>query len=367
MKRLYINKGARNGEIDFWRFFFSLLIILWHMNLFAWLPSKYSFKGASIGVEFFFIVSGYLMAKSSLEYNNDIGTDTIKFILKKVSTIFPYYIFAFVLSIVAENSIIKTDFVTFLKNIGYSVWELFFLRISGLKGDGINMIVGGSWYLSAMFISMFILFPLIKKNRDLFINVIAPIIVIFTFGYFSQTRGNIKVELEFVGVVPLGLIRALAIISLGCICFAICERLRSLNFDLSGKVFLALVECLCFSSVIVHSYSLERGQIDFINILLLAIAITIVFSQKSIISNYFNSSIFYWLGKLSLALYLNHVCWIRVLNYLNMSYSSEILITLFLLLTFSSSIACIYTVEFMKETARKIMKYKFKKEKIILR
>lgn len=348
------NNDVRNGEIDFWKFIFSLLIILCHISSFYWIPAKLSFKGASIGVEFFFLVSGYLMAKSSVKYkdNGAIGTDTIMFIRKKISNIFPYYIFAFILSFVAERSIMKIDLSVFMKDLGYSIWDLFFLRMSGLRGNNIDMVVGGSWYLSAMFISMLILFPLIRKNKDLFFNVIAPIIVIFTFGYFSQTRGDIKAALEFDGAIPLGLLRAVAVISLGCICFKICERMKSRNYNLMGKVFLALIECICFFAVFIHSYYLVRSQIDFVNIILLAIAITIVFSQKSIISALFLKPIFAWLGSLSLALYLNHVCWSRVLNYLNMGYAPSYLFVLYLLLTFTSSFACIYTINFLKEAIK---------------
>lgn len=78
------SKSKRNGAIDFWRFIFSLLIVFCHMTL---CPSFYYndvkwFKSASIGVEFFFILSGFLMAKSSIK-GLPIGKATSVFIIRK--------------------------------------------------------------------------------------------------------------------------------------------------------------------------------------------------------------------------------------------------------------------------------------------
>lgn len=59
----------RNGAIDFWRFIFSVGIVLCHvvyLNSYdKWTASgNFWFANFRIGVEYFFLVSGFLMAKN---------------------------------------------------------------------------------------------------------------------------------------------------------------------------------------------------------------------------------------------------------------------------------------------------------------
>lgn len=56
-------ENLRNGEIDFLRFLFSLIILLRHSSNIVG-KEWYPFLGGAFAVEFFFIVSGYLMMAS---------------------------------------------------------------------------------------------------------------------------------------------------------------------------------------------------------------------------------------------------------------------------------------------------------------
>ena len=51
----------RNGSIDFWKFIFSLVIMSFHSIYFAG-DEKFLFYNGANMVEFFFLVSGFLMA-----------------------------------------------------------------------------------------------------------------------------------------------------------------------------------------------------------------------------------------------------------------------------------------------------------------
>ncbi len=51
-----------------------------------------------MGVEFFFLVSGYLMAMkiyNKKEEIGDLGKETLSFIINKINSIFPYHFFSF--------------------------------------------------------------------------------------------------------------------------------------------------------------------------------------------------------------------------------------------------------------------------------
>ena len=62
-------KEKHNGIISFWKFIFSLLILALQGGMMR-KDAIYSFKGGSIGVEFFFIVSGYLFCHKCLKTNS---------------------------------------------------------------------------------------------------------------------------------------------------------------------------------------------------------------------------------------------------------------------------------------------------------
>ena len=95
-------RSGRNGNIDLMRFVFCLIIILYHINNrldlnppFGLSEKYFSFCGEGrIGVEFFFIVSGYLLAVTAKKNysTNSIAASTKSFMYRKTMSIFPYHI-----------------------------------------------------------------------------------------------------------------------------------------------------------------------------------------------------------------------------------------------------------------------------------
>ena len=88
--------SKRNGEIDILRFVFIVLIILGHIMNGSLLNLHIKNNlVADIGVEFFFIVTGYLLCKHYIEVDQYVEIDNYpehiwKYILKKASYIYIY-------------------------------------------------------------------------------------------------------------------------------------------------------------------------------------------------------------------------------------------------------------------------------------
>ena len=61
-----MEESKKNGAIDFWKFAFSIMIVLFHSYYFANNEDGAIFREGRIAVEFFFIVSGFFMAKSAV-------------------------------------------------------------------------------------------------------------------------------------------------------------------------------------------------------------------------------------------------------------------------------------------------------------
>lgn len=110
-----------------------------------------------------------------------------------------------------------------------------------------------------------------------------------------------------------------------------------------------IIEFSCYVVVLFGAWFVYRGEWDFVAVLLLAVGITITFSGLSYSGKIFSAPIFYWLGKYSLAIYLNHVIWLNLLQNLNMPLPTWLDITFVMLLTATSSLVCVFVIDFVKD------------------
>lgn len=285
-----------------------------------------------LGVEFFFIVSGYLMAQKALNMKNykdeDIGKLTWNYIWKKIKVLFPYVLINYLISIVVKSTF--RDFKTY--QYVRSIWNLLFIDMSGITT---TYMLGQTWYISAMLISMLILYPLILKYKKNFIYLGSPVIVLFIGGFLSRNYANLNLPYIWENIIMLGMLRALFEIALGTIIYEVTENIKKFDFTLVGKLTLTAIEILCFTGILLVIYKNSKNY-DFIVLLLMTIATTIAFSKNNILYKFYNNKFFYYLEKLSLIIYLDHI-WIRdiVVRHFNQSENIKLLISLILTILIS--------------------------------
>lgn len=95
----------RNGEIDFWKFVFSIMVVQFHSSNLTKIKTT-PFVGAAIAVEFFFLVSGYLMAASISRYQESeivVGRDSRNFMLHKIRGLCPEIFIAWGIGFVVQD------------------------------------------------------------------------------------------------------------------------------------------------------------------------------------------------------------------------------------------------------------------------
>lgn len=314
-------KSKRNGGMDFWKFAFSIIIVLFHSRGFAGNSSPI-FIGGSIAVDFFFIVSGVYMTKNVYEHNHDdnsLGKNTLNFMKRKICGLMPNIVVAYVFALIFIFIRNPVSIKVMVKKIVGSVWELLFVTQAGLHMNDIN---GVTWYIGAMLISMLIIYPLLLKFKDTFSYIIAPIMVILILGFVYQNWSSIRGPWVWTGYAYRGLVRGFVEILIGCICYHVGSYIQKYSYTKLMKYIFTLIEYGSNLFVFVYIYKNDAIKWEMFIIMLFAISITISYAQVSIFSGVMNNNVFSWLGKFSFSLYLAHVSIAHIMSsvFKNQSY-----------------------------------------------
>lgn len=357
------NKGVddkRNNFIDMLRFVFAILIALFHIvGAYPLVISEKInlFVQGAIGVEFFSIVSGFLMAKSAWrrikEPTDTLGKETVYYVGKKYIRIFPYHFWAFMISLILYLLWDSLSLFDGIRVIFFSFSDLFMLNMTGLFSLGLNV---PAWYLSSMFISLLILYPIIRGKYDLFVHVFAPLFVLFSIGWMSHTTECMRGITAWYGIMYKGTIRVAIGIALGSICFEICQAIQSKEFSIKLKRVLSVIEVGGYVLTILYSCLDLSEQGYFIMLFVIATSVTLTFSRITITKK-FGKDI-KGLEKLSLSIFLNQTYCAKIINYIVSRYNIIIdnigIVTIYLLFTIASSIVCVAVVDTVKRKYMKI-------------
>lgn len=298
----------RNGELDFLKLIFSIIIVSFHSGNFIQSENGY-FKGGSIAVDFFFIVSGAMMARNAAQkaYEENLGIDTFEFMKKKILRFMPNIYVAWAIAFVVKHwHCISWKQV--MKDFFSSIWELLFLTNTGTVGYLSN---GATWYISAMILIMLLLWPLIRKYKENFFYIIAPLMILFLLGYSYQNFPSLKRPMKWQGLCLRSMIRGTMEICMGCLSFRMAEFMKKTSFTNVAKTLLFAISWLGYGGVIWYSYSHTGSKADWILLMILWLSVTITCSEKSIVMPLFSHKLFSWFGSFSFSLYLGHGFWAK--------------------------------------------------------
>lgn len=311
MERTLTNSvSKRNSSIDILKFIFSIVVVLHHSYLLDGVGKAHGiFLSGVSAIDFFFITAGYFMAATIVKntknpHTEGLGSETVLFIKKRITPIFPYVLFGFITTLISRIIIQGSSYINSTHELLGTFWEISFLRMAGFKTTNVN---NATWYLSAMFIAMFFLYPIIRKNRDLWMKALCPATAIMIYGYIIAEFSSLRQPSSFwCGIAYKGTLRAFAGLMLGIGIYALCQELKNIKFKPIFMWFLSLVEWSCYILTIIITYKFEKNYYDCFVILLFALGITITCSGHSALSNKINFKFANTLGKFSTVIYLNH-------------------------------------------------------------
>lgn len=307
-------QGKRNHQIDLWRFVFSMIIVIHHSrNLLG--DDQCKFLGGSLAVEFFFLVSGYLMMASiekQKERTDSIALDTVSFIKKKWCGFYPEVLVAWCISFFFAMFAQRADVQTVISLFASGFLEGFLLYATGLVATSTNI---ATWYLSSMLLCMAILYPLIRKYPKAMKYYVMPLCALLLWGWMRAEDRTTRNPTYWMGLTYKGNIRALCELQLGAVLYCINQKFKNVNFTKFGKLILTIIEWGCYVAAILYMYFRVASRKDILFITLLCIAVLITFSGKAFYARGKTlGTVFTVLGKFSFPLYLSHAYYAAYLN-----------------------------------------------------
>ncbi len=302
-------KKERVGEIEFWRMVFCAVIFIYHVGLDS--TSEHTlFVRGQIGVELFFILSGLFMAKSAdmLRSKNPaetkaLGRESMKYVIKKYISFFPYHVFAFVCGFAIRIYMHGWNGEQILSNAVLSIPQFFLIHMGGLTNN--YKIVSVEWYISSMLIAMLLIYPLLRKFYDEYVHIAAPLLSLSIMGWALAERGTLLGMYEWCGITTWGVLRAILAMNLGCIVYELAKYLKGKNWSVLQQIFLTLAGLSGYVITLMYANFTLNRKIYFVCLFLLMGSVAVSFSGVNLYGKYMNGSFFRHLGKLSLPFYLN--------------------------------------------------------------
>ncbi len=203
-----------NNAIVFWRIVFTYMIVAFHFSTtFPWMTEVGVVPGWYLAVEFFFLVSGYLIYAKFDDQLKRYGS-AVRFTLHRFATIWPEYIISFILTFTAIVCLGKNK-LPVIPLIFDSKFEILLLQGIGLD-RGWDYINPTLWYLSVMILSGFIIFFFLKYLKRFFVGYLAPALIILFLFLIVYNVGDLDVAVIQPGEnVNYPLFRGLAEMCLG--------------------------------------------------------------------------------------------------------------------------------------------------------
>ena len=271
----------------------------------------------------------------------NIGNETVKFISKKVKKLFPYYTYALLINFIVWN--IPFNGIS-KKTIERAISGLlnYVLAYSAGFRNGDFFYLGYSWYISAMIIAMFIIFPLIRLKGEIFYCIYAPLISILGMGLFAFLYRQLGYVSSENWILSNGVLRASFGLCIGCLSNIMSKKIESTNFTKLGENILSIILIITTALTTYRVVFLRSNYIfDFLIIYMFAIMISIAFSKKCTIYFELSHSVAIFLENLSYAIYITSNCWSYLIAriYPNIEYQSAV--KLYVILVVICSISCI--------------------------
>ena len=298
---------SRNNTIDFWRIIFTYMIVIFHFDTsFPFVGKMGLTPGWYIAVEFFFIVSGYLL------YHKVCGdreeTSPWGYTMHRYRQIYPKYLISLLLTFAVSAAIRGLSAAESVDLLLDSYWELLGLQGIGLSRgwDYINPV---NWYISVLFISGFILWYFLKRHKKAFIHLIAPVFVMIAYSNLYRISGTKNAAVDIEGFyVNYALMKGIADMCMGVFAAKINERIREKQKNQTGGwrrgTTLQAAAAAGFVFVMILAAVRGNSKLDCLMALVLTLSVALAFLPAP--GSFFGCRLIRGWSRITLNIYLLH-------------------------------------------------------------
>lgn len=346
------------NSLTSFRFIAALMVFLFHMRVFS------QYQLGSAGVQFFFVLSGFILAYNYHSKFIEINKNNIKkFYKARFSRIYPVHVLTFLLSVPLVILYFHPNSLYFVKLTFMSMINLLLLQ-SFFPSQGTYFNFNGvSWTLSVetffyfMFPFLLWIFIKLKVNK----NIVKSVLIFWiVWGVLFLLNKNLDGDNPFyiwlLHIFPgVRLFEFSTGMLLGLIYI---EKSNKENLNKAIFTVLELLSLLLFIVLLLYSANLDVGIVRGVYFVPLWCLLIFTFAfQGGMISKILSQRFFVYLGEISFSFYMIHQLVIRYLDFLHLANTYRFLICLVISLLFSSII-----YQFYEEPLRKKIRFGFRKQ-----
>lgn len=284
-------------SIDLLKFIFAFLVVFAHMDI--------SYPGSSVAVDFFFVFSGFFLAKKfyAKSVDNPKEYNHFRYSADHIKRLYPQYVFSLLvmLGYMCARDVVRIVSGSELAgNIGQTVFRIFEVIPDVFMLQDMGYFIGGginpaAWYVSAMVIVGYFFYAMLCYDHRKTSEFILPVLFILTCAYMKFGRYNFDVY----GALYIPLVRCAQYMAEGVILYRVFKS-KAFEAVRNGSVFFNLVGLFGIAAL----FAFERYKN--IHILLFAFIVLYTSCPESWINKVIKGKIFRRIGDLSYAVYLNH-------------------------------------------------------------
>lgn len=311
-----------NSSINVWKFIFSVLIVILHIN---GVFGTEKLQGMYIFADWFFVFAGYTLARriEKLDKDADTFVESCVIVKDRLKSVLPYYFVSCTVALILKLnlSIIKVEDAYYVHRI---VYEYLLLEMTPLNPVRLT---DTGWFLSAMWMALIVITPLAVKFRRHFFRF-SIVIYALVFMYFYKNSLGVYGPGAWTDIGYKGFYRAIADISIGTFGYEIGHILdylfkkikynRTANIIIS--VLLSIIITVAYILIIRNVFMYDDGDIYYYYPLIFSMIIMLQMHIKIYIfmpDNAFSR----FLGKISMILFMNHSYFMNIIEELHKDYT----------------------------------------------
>lgn len=332
-------KSGRNNAIELWRFIFTVGISFGHFHSFGIRPlgispSEWIMNGSRLLAAFvvlsgYFMMDGYMRKAKAGTLQGSAASQSWGYFGKRYLTLGPVTFLAVLAGFIVQNVINHTALSAIPTLFVNSLYEFFGLNQMGIVGvyettttaalsealaGGVTTTIwnGPIWYVSALLLGGTLLYYLLAKNKDLFVGLLCPLIIIGVYGYegynsISSGSGRMFVKgmLGWLSL-PNGILRVVAGMCVGVLLWYIVDYVRSRELTSKGIAFLTVLNLL-FTVIFLYTLWFGIPWGEFQHELMQTAFMAVLLIGKDGLSRIYNRKWAGYLGRVSLYFFVSHI------------------------------------------------------------